>query len=244
LKCFRNIERPDVNMLFPNVRVVMSAFDKIFLGVPAVVGVIPIFLNLLPTFTVLFVVIGFYLGFTGAVGDDELKKALAALSALFALGGFALRQWMKYQRQSLMYYKEISDKIYFRNVNNNTGVFDYIIGAAEDQDFKETILAYYFLLTGGATTARDGPADRAVAGADIRRRRRIPGHRRARQAGKIRSRGARGRTGGGARARRRTRRARPPLGQSVPIRQPGEMTRPPTPGCPRSSSRSRGLPRA
>jgi hypothetical protein len=149
IKYFRNIPRSDLNMLFPEVRVVMSAFDKVTLGLPAIVGGIPIILNLLPTITVLFLVIGFYLGVTGEIEQDAIKKGFAALSGLAALGGFVLRQWLRYQRQSLRYQKEISDNIYFRNVNNNAGIFDYIIGTAEEQETKEVFLAYYFLATAG-----------------------------------------------------------------------------------------------
>jgi hypothetical protein len=152
LKYFRHIARADVHALFPNVRVVMSTFDKLVLGVPALAGGLPILFNLASSITVLFVVIGFYLGISGAVEEDHVKQALAAMSGLVALGGFVMRQWVKYQRQSLKYQKELTDNIYFRNINNNAGIFDYIIGAAEEQECKETFLAYYFLHTVGATT--------------------------------------------------------------------------------------------
>lgn len=155
IKYFQNIARPDLDMLYPNVRVVMSVFDKLFLGVPALAGGIPILLNLLPTVTVLFVVAGFYLGFGGSIEEGEEKKALAALSAIGALGGFMVRQWTKYQRQALKYHKAIADNVYFRNVSNNAGVFDYLIGAAEEQESKEALLAYYVLLT--AKTPLDQP---------------------------------------------------------------------------------------
>jgi uncharacterized protein DUF3754 len=147
IKYFRNIAYADLNMLFPEVRVVMSAFDKVVLGLPAVAGGIPIVMNLASTITVLFLVIGAYLGISGEVDQDSVKKAFAALSGLAALGGFIFRQWLKYQRQSLKYQKEISDNVYFRNVNNNVGIFDYIIGTAEEQECKEVFLAYYFLAT-------------------------------------------------------------------------------------------------
>jgi hypothetical protein len=150
IKYFRNIARADLNALFPDVRVVMSTFDKLFLSGPALLGSIPILLKLATTLTVLFVVLGFYLGLSGAVQDDEMKAALAAVSGLAALGGFVMRQWLRYQRQSLKYQKELTDNIYFRNVNNNAGIFDYIIGSAEDQECKEAFLAYYFLRTAAA----------------------------------------------------------------------------------------------
>ena len=52
---------------------------------------------------------------------------------------------MRYQRQSLKYQMELTDNIYYRNINNNAGIFDYVIGAAEEQQVKEAFLAYHFL---------------------------------------------------------------------------------------------------
>ena len=145
LKYFRNIASSDLNALFPNVRVIMSNLDKLLLGVPAIAGGIPILLNLYATITVLFLVIGFYLGFSAAVEDKDMKTALAALSGLVALGTFVVRQWVKYQRRSLKYQNELTDNVYYRNINNNAGIFDYVIGAAEEQECKEAFLAYHFL---------------------------------------------------------------------------------------------------
>lgn len=145
LKYFRNIALSDINALFPNVRVVMSDLDKLILGVPAILGGIPILLNLYATVGVLFVVIGFYLGLTGAVHDKDIRTAFAAVSALAALGAFIFQQWVRYQHQSLRYRTELTDNIYYRNINNNAGIFDYLIGAAEEQECKEAVLAYHFL---------------------------------------------------------------------------------------------------
>ena len=147
IKYFRHIASADLNALFPNVEVVLGLRDKLFLGVPAVVGGMTILFKLASTITVLFLVAGFYLGISSAVRDDQMAAALAALSGLVALGGLVVRQWVKFQRQSLMYQKELTDNVYFRNVNNNAGIFDYVIGAAEQQECKEAFLAYYFLLT-------------------------------------------------------------------------------------------------
>jgi hypothetical protein len=147
IKYFRNIAANDLNALFPNVRIVMSVFDMLFLSVPALAGAIPILINLASTVVVLFLVIGFYLGVVATVEHDQLKRAFAAMSGLVALIGFVMRQWLRYQRQSLKYQKEVTDNVYFHNINNNAGIFDYLIGEAEEQECKEAFLAYYFLRT-------------------------------------------------------------------------------------------------
>ena len=163
LKCFRNIAESDLNALFPNVRVVMSSADKFVLGLPAIAGGIPILINIYTTITVLFLVLGFYLGVGAAVADKDMKTALAALSGLVALGAFVLRQWVKYQRQSLKYQVELTDNVYYRNVNNNAGVFDYLIGAAEEQECKHAVLAYHFVRAAPSAPRADELVARVAA---------------------------------------------------------------------------------
>jgi Protein of unknown function (DUF3754) len=156
LKYFRNIACGDLYALFPNARVVMSRFDKAFLGLPAIAGGIPILLKLYATISVLFLVAGIYLGGSRSIADQDMKTALAALMGIVALGGFAMRQWLKYQHQSLKYHMELAENIYYRNINNNAGIFDYVIGTAEDQETKEALLAYHFIRTGpSAPTAAE-----------------------------------------------------------------------------------------
>src|SRR5262249_48507096 len=145
LKYFRNIACGDLYALFPNARVVMSNFDKAFLGVPGIAGGIPILIKLYATISVLFLVAGIYFGGSGSVADDDMKTALAALMGIVALGGFAVRQWLKYQHQTLKYHMELAENMYFRNINNNAGIFDYLIATAEDQETKEAALAYHFI---------------------------------------------------------------------------------------------------
>ncbi len=162
-KYFRHIARGDLEALFPNVRVVMSVFDQFALGVPAIVGGVPILLKLAATLTVLFAVIGFYLGVSGTIHDSDTEQALAGLSGLFALGAFVLRQWGNFHRQSLIHQKQVTDNIYYRNINNNSGIFNYLIGEAEEQDWKEVLLAYYALLTAAAPLTRQALGARVEA---------------------------------------------------------------------------------
>jgi hypothetical protein len=75
LKHFRNIACGDLYALFPNARVVMSNFDKAFLGVPAIAGGIPLLLKLYATISVLFLVVGIYFGGSGSAADADMKTA-------------------------------------------------------------------------------------------------------------------------------------------------------------------------
>ena len=81
--------------------------------------------------------------------DEDLRHALTAASGLVAVGAFVMRQRMKFETQSLRYQKRLADTVYFRNLANNAGVLDLMIGAGEEQDVKEAFLAYSCLLKHG-----------------------------------------------------------------------------------------------
>lgn len=153
IKYFHGIASADLNTLLPEVRVIMNRRDRWVLGLPALAGGVPLLLKLAPTIAVLLLLAGVQLGANRSVETDHLKQALAVLSGLVALGSFAAHQWLKYQRKALRYQVVIRDSIYFRNADNNGGVFNALAGAAEEQEFKEAVLAYAFLRTQPAVKA-------------------------------------------------------------------------------------------
>ena len=133
---------------------------------------------------------------------------------------------MKFQRQTLIYQRILSDNVYFRNVNNNAGIFDYIIGEAEEQECKEAFLAYYFLLAHGAPT--EDALDRRIEEwlkADLQGRYRFRMQRRAGEARQARAVAPRRRPALGVAARRGADAARPHLGQFFPDRRDEENSR-------------------
>lgn len=161
IKSFRHIARSELPMLLPDVQVVMSRKDALFLGGPALVGGIPILLNIIPALSVVLVVIGAFLGFSGTVKQDDLMKAVGALSALVGAGAFMFRQYSNYAFRKLKYQKRVADNVYFKNVNNDSGVFDTLISTAEEQEVKEVILAYHAILAFGPV-AHEGELDRRI----------------------------------------------------------------------------------
>jgi len=146
VKLFKDVPTGDLEMLFPNSRVAMAIKDKLLIAVPAVGGMVPLVATkVLPAVIVMFVVLSAYFGVEGKVEQNQLKQAIAAFSALAALVGYCLKQWMKYKNKRYQFQKELSDNLYFRNLVNNVGVFHSLVDAAEESECKEAFLAYYFL---------------------------------------------------------------------------------------------------
>lgn len=149
LKHFRGVATAELVTLHPGATPSMRPRDQVFLAGPAVIAGAPVLLNLWPALTVIFAVIAAYFGAQGAIEESELKRALAAISGLVAVGAFVMRQRLKYEAQTLRYQKQLADTIYFRNLANNAGVIDLLVGAGEEQDSKEALLAYWALRKAG-----------------------------------------------------------------------------------------------
>jgi hypothetical protein len=149
LKHFGDVPQADLLALHPGATPTMQRRDQLIIGVPAIAGGVPLLAQLWSALTVLFALVAAWLGMESAINESQLKRALAALSGVIALGAFLMRQRLKYNAQRLAYQKQLADTVYFHTIANNAGVIDGLIGAAEQQDAKEAILAYWALLTGG-----------------------------------------------------------------------------------------------
>jgi hypothetical protein len=139
LKLFRNIPKADLEMLFPNTQVKMRLVDKLVLGVPAVVGGVPVMLKLAPVAFALAIVIGL------ESGDVNLASIVAGLSGLVGLGLFLFRQWDKFKSRKVLFLRTLAENLYFLNIDNNEGVLTRLVDEAEEEEHKEALLAYYFL---------------------------------------------------------------------------------------------------
>ena len=147
IKLFQDVPSADLEMLFPNTEVRMKTIDKVMIGVPAAVGgIIMLVTKLGATFLLTGALLAFWLG----LSDEPVildQKALLALAAGFGtLGGFLWKQFNNFKNRKIKFMKTLADSLYFKNLDNNTGVFHRLIDAAEEEENKEVILAYYFLL--------------------------------------------------------------------------------------------------
>lgn len=127
VKLFKNIPRSDVATLFPNQQIKLKKWDKIRFAVTGGGGTLA--------------------GVIGAATKILVSlNPITLVMTLFGFAGVIVRQVMSVLNQRTHYMMLLSRNLYFHNLSNNFGVITYMLDMAEDEEVKEAILAYYFLL--------------------------------------------------------------------------------------------------
>jgi hypothetical protein len=148
IKLFQNVPKADLEMLFPNSEVRMKTIDKLIIGIPAAVsGIAVIATKLGASILLIASIIAFWLGLKEKQVTIEQRHLVALALGLATLGGFMFKQINKFKNRKIKFMKALTENLYFKNLDNNAGVFLRLIDAAEEEEFKEAVLAYYFLLT-------------------------------------------------------------------------------------------------
>ncbi len=154
LKTFKRVPKNDLETVFPNATPVMSMKDKLLLWIPALGGGIPLI-----TTKVVPPILSMYAAYQAgeSMYSDEIQKPLnQGFIALGLIGAYLFRQYKRFINKKIEFSKMLSDSLYFKNIANNSGVFPALIEAAEEEEIKETILAYTFLSKSEhALTARE-----------------------------------------------------------------------------------------
>lgn len=148
IKLFQNVPKADLEMLFPNSEVRMKTIDKLIIGIPAAAsGIAVVATKLGASILLIGSIIAFWLGIREKEVMIEQRHLVALAVGLATLGGFMFRQVNKFKNRKIRFMKALAESLYFKNLDNNVGVFHHLIDAAEEEEFKEAVLAYYFLLT-------------------------------------------------------------------------------------------------
>jgi hypothetical protein len=164
VKLFQDVPKADVEMLFPNTQVRMRWIDRLLIGIPALIsGIVIASTKLITTLGLLFLLLGFYLGFR----DERVELDQATLVTLGAgmssVGGYLVRQFTKFKARKMEFLKTLSDNLYFRNLDNDAGVFHNLLDAAEDEETKEAVLGWYFLRAAQEPLAKETLDERVEA---------------------------------------------------------------------------------
>jgi len=148
LKLFQNVPRHDIEILLPEPKVRMRLKDKLIIGIPAVVGGAVVLLTKLgPTLLLIGSVLAFWLGMSEQPVALDQGVLIALGVGLFALGGHFWRQFGALKNRRLNFLKVLTENLYFKSLDNNSGAIQQLLDTAADEEVKEAFLVYSFLST-------------------------------------------------------------------------------------------------
>jgi hypothetical protein len=155
LKLFQNVPKADLEMLFPNTHVRMRTVDKLLIGIPALIsGGIVLSTKLGASLVVLGSLLGFWLGLHTQPVELNEAVIMVLLTGVAALGGYLWKQFNTFKNRKLRFMQALTQNLYFKNLDNNAGVFHRLADDAEEEEIKEAMLAYYELLISPAPLSR------------------------------------------------------------------------------------------
>ncbi|MBQ74701.1 MAG: hypothetical protein CMQ20_06705 [Gammaproteobacteria bacterium] len=147
LKMFQDVPRADIEMLLPNTRLGMRLMDKLLIGVPALIGGGAILTTKIGTSMILLgALLGFWMGVTAEPVELDKATIFALVAGMGGLGSYIWKQFINFKNRKLTFMQSLTESLYFKNLDNNAGVFHRLIDDAEEEECKEAILGYYFLL--------------------------------------------------------------------------------------------------
>lgn len=142
IKLFKDIPKADLDMLLPGTEVKMSLFDRARILLPSLSGV--------------------------AFGVAKLALALT-LTPIMVWGvvggtlGYSARTIYGYLNTRQKYQLNLTQSLYFQNLDNNAGAIHRLLDEAEEQENREIVLAYFFLWREAPTEGWNaGELDRAI----------------------------------------------------------------------------------
>jgi hypothetical protein len=128
MKLFKDIPKIDLEMLLPGTRVKMSLKDRVKIIMPTVSGM----------------AISAYKAIKGA-----LLAAAAGVYGIFAVlgvtAGYGMRSFYGYLQTKQKYQLNLTESLYYQNLDNNGGVISRLLDEAEEQENREALLAYFYL---------------------------------------------------------------------------------------------------
>ncbi|WP_036552361.1 TMEM143 family protein [Neptunomonas japonica] len=147
LKLFKNVPKADLEMLFPNTEIKMRLVDKLLIGVPAVIsGGIVLTTKLGASILLLASLFAFWLGLKSQPVELDQAALVVIFAGFGAVGSYLWKQFNNFKNRKLRFIQTLTQHLYFKNLDNNAGVFHRLIDAAEEEECKEAFFAYYFLL--------------------------------------------------------------------------------------------------
>ncbi len=140
LKMFKDIPKLDLEMVLPGTTIQMPSFTRWKLSTSLIgslgYGLYSVGKTLIVAVEKIF---------TAAAQFAFTAVEFALFTPFMVLGGYAYKQYAGYQITKQTYSKMLTESLYYQNLDNNAGVITQVMDEAEEQECRETILAYYYL---------------------------------------------------------------------------------------------------
>jgi hypothetical protein len=137
LKVLKNIPKMDLDMLLPGARVRLSRLDKALIVYPLLTGLGVMLWNIALSIDTL--------GLKQKFGFASAGTVLTFWGLAGLLGGYGYRSYYSYQVKKQNYNLRLTKSLYYQSLDNNTGVLMRVLDEAEEQECRETFLAYFCL---------------------------------------------------------------------------------------------------
>ncbi|MCE9564514.1 MAG: DUF3754 domain-containing protein [Planctomycetes bacterium] len=132
LKLFKDIPQVDIEMLLPGGRIKMPRLDRLKLG-----GSI--------TSTVGYVAWKLWDSLS-TIGVGILSGSIMALyGPIVLIGGYGYKTWYSFQVSRQTYTLQLTQSLYYQNLDSNGGVMFRLLDETEEQEVREVLLAYFYL---------------------------------------------------------------------------------------------------
>ncbi len=148
LKLFKNIPRQDVETLLPGANIRIGWLEQAKIVLPTLSGVGLTIFKLLKG--------------AAAVAFASLYGLLAFLALVSGIVGYGMKSFYGYLRTREKYQLSLTRSLYFQNLDNNAGVLYHLVNEAEEQEFRELVLAWWLLWRGGLQGSKAAELDAAA----------------------------------------------------------------------------------
>lgn len=133
MKLFKDMPQIDIEMLLPGGRIRMPRFDRLKIG-GSLASSGAYVLWKLSTFPLL-----------SLLGGFATNTLVALYTPLALLGGYGYKTWRAFHSSRQTYLHQLRQSLFYQNLANNGSVLFRALDEAEEQEVRESLLAYYFL---------------------------------------------------------------------------------------------------
>ncbi len=146
LKIFKNVPVSALETLFPDVTIQMTLVDKGMIILPLLGGLFSVVKKVIPAFLVIGTVAAAVIAGEEINWAEFKDKLFPILAAFSVVGVISVKVFSRYKNTKEKHQAKLMKTLYFHNLDNNAGVFNFLVHEAEEEECKEALLAYYFLL--------------------------------------------------------------------------------------------------